>query len=114
MRPYVADPSAFDTITELHSRSMVQRYDTIYDLLEHNARIEHEFLFLMQLSMRIPELQKNEQFLYMRDFIIQYERDIRGLFSSVNQVIAHWNQFIHIKNMTIVGLILPGRTQMPI
>jgi hypothetical protein len=81
MRPYVADPKAFDSIITLHSEAMIRRYDTLYDLLEQNARIEHEFGFLMRLSMQIPILQKDEYFLYIRDFIIQYERDMRSRFA---------------------------------
>jgi hypothetical protein len=54
MRPYVADPKAFDAIIALHSEAMIRRYDALYDLLEQNARIEHEFSFLMKLSMQIP------------------------------------------------------------
>jgi hypothetical protein len=76
MRPTVADASAFDTITDLHSQAMIHRYDTIYDLLEQNARIEHEFGFLMKLSMQIPKLQKDKYFVYIRDFIMRYERDM--------------------------------------
>ena len=84
MRPYVVDDKAFDSITTLHSEAMIHRYDSIYDLLEHNSRIEHEFLFLMKLSMQIPTLQKDKYFLYIRDFIILYERDMRKSFSKFN------------------------------
>lgn len=108
MRPHVMDASAFDSITRLHSEAMVHRYDALYDLLEHNSRIEHEFSFLMKLSMQIPLIQKDKYFLYIRDFVMQYERDMKGNFASVNQAIARWNQFIMIKNLTGIGLILPG------
>jgi hypothetical protein len=102
MRPYVADPEAFSSIITLHSEAMIRRYDTLYDLLEQNARIEHEFSFLMKLSMQIPRLQKDEYFLYIRDFIIQYERDMRSHFSGVNTAVSHWNRFIMIKNMSVI------------
>lgn len=111
MRPFVADESAFDAIVWLHSESMVHRYETIYDLLEHNAHIEHEFLFLMKLSMQIPSLQKDEYFLYIRNFIIQYERDMHTRFILFNAAVRSWNRFIHIKNMTGIGYILPGSVQ---
>jgi len=108
MRPMVIDEVAFHDITELHSHAMIYRYDTIYDLLEHNARIEHEFSFLMKLSMQIPKLQKDKYFVYIRWFIMQYERDMRKNFSKVNMVIEKWNRFITIKNSTGIGIILPG------
>lgn len=109
MRPYVVDEKAFDLMTTLHSEVMIYRYDTIYDLLEHNANIHNQFLFLMQLSVRIPELQKHEYFLYVRDFIIRYERDMRGKFFAFNSAVKIWNWFIFLKNVTIIGLFLPGR-----
>jgi hypothetical protein len=108
MRPYVFDDQVFASITLLHSQAMIHRYDTIYDLLEHNAQIEHEFSFLMKLSMQIPALQKDKYFVYMRDFIMRYERDMRKNFVHVNTQIIHWNRFISLKNYTIIGLILPG------
>lgn len=109
MRPYVFDKKVFDTITGLHSEAMIHRTDTIYDLLELNARIEHEFLFLMKLSVQIPELQKDEYFLYIRDFIMRYERDMRSYFSQVNMVILAWNRFVTLKNASIIWYLLPWK-----
>jgi hypothetical protein len=114
MRPYVADPKPFDAIIALHSEAIIRRYDALYDLLEQNARIEHEFSFLMKLSVQIPTLQRDEYFLYIRDFIMQYERDMRTHFSSVNTAISQWNRFVLIKDMTGIGLILPGKEKMNI
>lgn len=100
MRPFVFDIRAFDTITQLHSQAMIHRYDTLYDLLEHNARIQHEFGFLMKLSMQIPQLQKDKYFVYMREFVIQYEHDIKKHFTVINHHIMLWNRYVSIKNMT--------------
>lgn len=109
MRPYVADESAFTDLIKLHTSVMIRKYDTIYILLEHNAKIHWEFTFLMKLSMQIPDLQKNEQFLYIREFIIKYEKYIKNNFQSYNENVEKWNKFIFIKNLTIIGLILPWR-----
>ena len=107
MRPYVVDSAAFGTITQLHSETMVQRYVSIYDLLENNARIQNEFLFLMKLSIRIPELQKDEYFLYIRDFIMHSEKDIHASFAFFDAEILRWNRFITIKNFSLIGFLLP-------
>lgn len=114
MRPYVADEKAFETITTLHSEVMIRRYDTIYDLLEYNAKIQNQFLFLMQLSAQIPELQKHEYFLYVRDFIISYERDMKANFTGFNKAVSLWNKFVFVKSWTIIGFVLPGRSQSEI
>ena len=109
MRPHVARSEAFDSITRSHTEVMIESQQSIYDLLGHNAKIQSDFTFLMQLSQAIPPLQKHEYFLYIRDFMIEYERSMRTLFASINRTIENWNRFIRIKNMTLIGLILPGK-----
>ncbi len=102
MRPYVFDEKAFNLITELHSESMIRDHSTIYNLLEHNARIHDQFLFLLKLSVHIPDLQKDAYFLYVRDFIIAYDRLMLGKFSLFNSRVAVWNRFVHLKNITLI------------
>ncbi len=114
MRPYVFDDQVFRVITQLHSDALMQRRETLYDLLEINARIEHEFVFLMKLSVQIPDLQKDEYFLYIRDFIINYEKKISSHFMQINRAIHIWNRFVSIKNLLIIGYILPGTHREPI
>jgi hypothetical protein len=114
MRESVYDAKAFGPIISLHSESMIHEYDGIYLLLEHNARIQREFLFLMKLSVQIPELQKQEYFLYIRDFIISYERLMHDRFDLYNKQIDRWNRYIQIKNATMIGYLLPGSKKMRI
>lgn len=108
MRPFIVKKEAFDSIIEVHTETMISSTDSLYDVLAHNARLQNEFLFLMKLSMHAPELQKHEYFLYIRNFIIDYERSMRARFSNMNHAIAQWNKFVHIKNVTGIGYLLPG------
>ncbi len=108
MRPYVVKPEAFDPMIRVHTETLIESSDSLYDILEHNAKLQNEFLFLMKLSVRVPELQKHEYFLYIRDFMVDYERSMRMRFSLMNSAICNWNQFIRMKNATIIGLLLPG------
>jgi hypothetical protein len=102
MRPFIAKKEAFDPIITVHTETMVSATDSLYDILSHNARLQNEFLFLMKLSMHAPVLQKHEYFLYIRDFIIGYERNMRARLAYMNHAIVAWNQFIHIKNLTLI------------
>ena len=108
MRPYISKKEAFAPIIEVHTESMISSTDSLYDILSYNARLQNEFLFLMKLSVQVPELQKHEYFLYIRDFIIEYERTMRSRFAATNEAIHDWNHFITIKNMTGIGYLLPG------
>lgn len=109
MRPFVADERNFEMLTKLHSAAMIRKYETIYVLLEHNARIYEQFSFLMKLGMQIPELQKNTQFIYIRDFLMGYEKDLKKNFLAYNIEAKKWNRFVTIKNATIIGFLLPGK-----
>ncbi len=108
MRPYVAKKESFDSIIRVHTEVMIQEFQSVYDILTHNARIQNDFLFLMQLSVHIPSLQKDEYFLYIRDFIIDYEKRMKWDFTRIQSAIEKWNWFIKIKNMTLVWYLLPG------
>lgn len=115
MRPYVVDEHlAFDLITRLHSEGIIHEYNSIPMLLEHNARINDQYAFLMRLSMAIPELQRDSYFIYIRDYVISYDRMMRKWLPAYNIVIKNWNQFIRIKNWSIIGYILPGRSKVEI
>lgn len=109
MRPYVVKKEAFDSLIKVHTDSIIESSSSLYDVLEHNARIQNEFLFLMKLSVHSKDLQKHEYFLYIRDFIIDYETNMRHRFQSMNQAIRLWNSFVHIKNATGIWWFYPGK-----
>lgn len=114
MRPFVAKEESFDSIVAIHTEAMIQECHSIYDILGLNGRLQNDFLFLMQLSVQIPELQKNEYFVYIRNFVIEYERMMRSHFGGLNKAIQYWNTFVKIKNMTVVGLVFPWRKRMEV
>jgi hypothetical protein len=109
MRPYIAKQEAFDPLIRVHMESMVESNNSLYDVLEHNAHVQNQFAFLMQLSVHSKSLQKHEYFIYIRDFILSYERDMRARFASMNSAIRLWNSFVRIKDATGIGWFLPGR-----
>jgi hypothetical protein len=108
MRPFIVKEEAFNPLISVHTDTMISSTDSVYDILSHNARLQNEFLFLMKLSVHFPDLQKHEYFLYVRDFIIGYERNMRSRFIYMNHAITRWNTFIRIKNLTLIWYLLPG------
>jgi hypothetical protein len=115
MRPHVVDEHlAFDLMTRLHSEAIIHEYDSIPMLLEHNARINDQYGFLMRLSMAIPDLQRDAYFIYIREFVMSYDRTIRSELPAYDTLIKKWNQFITIKNWSIIGYLLPGRDRVEI
>jgi hypothetical protein len=109
MKPYIVKHEAFAPLIMVHTESIIESNSSLYDVLEHNARIQNEFLFLMRLSVHSKELQKHEYFLYIRDFIIDYEKSMKVRFESMNRAIKFWNSFVRIKNATGIGWFYPGK-----
>lgn len=115
MRPYVIDPEiAFNLMVWLHSESIIHEYATIHNLLEHNARINDQYWFLMRLSMAIPPLQKDIYFLYIRDFVMSYDSMMKSELPIFNSLIKKWNIFVRIKNYTLLWYLYPGREMLEI
>ena len=113
MRPHVVDEHlAFDLMTRLHSEAIIHVYDSIPMLLEHNARINDQYEFLMRLSMAIPALQRDAYFIYIREFVMGYDRTIRSELPTYDALIRQWNLFIAIKNWSVIGYLLPGRDRV--
>jgi hypothetical protein len=109
MRSHVVKSEAFDPLIRVHTESMIESNNSLYDVLEHNARVQNEFVFLMQLSAHSKALQKHEYFIYIRDFILSYDREMKARFASMNKAIGVWNSFVRIKNITGIGWFLPGK-----
>lgn len=109
MRHHVAEKKALETIIWLHREGVLVPSKDFIDILEMNTRIQKEFLFLMKLSAHIPSLQTNTHFIYMRDFIIDAEKKIRSQFEALNDKIRDYNNFLSIKNVTLLGMIIPGK-----
>ena len=75
--------------------------------MEQNARINDQYAFLMKLSMVIPDIQKSDYFLYIRDFVMSYDVLMRREIPKFNQFVKKWNMFIRIKNTLLIGYFLP-------
>lgn len=115
MRPYVMDSNkSFNLMVKLHSEAIIHEYATIHNLLEHNARINDQYSFLMKLSMAIPELQKDIYFLYIRDFVMLYDSTMKSELPIFNSLIKKWNIFVKFKNYTIIWYFFPGTEMLEI
>lgn len=96
----------------LHKIAIISNVVSIYDLLENNSRIHREFLFLMKISVRLPNMHKNGNFLYIRDFIIFYESTIAKELLFLDSDIERYNKLLQKKDFTIIGLLFPFKKRM--
>jgi hypothetical protein len=97
----------FIELIHLHKIAIISNIWSVYDILENNGRIHREFLFLMKVSVRLRDMQKNGNFLYIRDFIIFYENTIARELLFLNSDIKKYSDLLQKKDLTIVGLLFP-------
>lgn len=112
MLRYTSYKDIFLELIQLHKISIISNIDSIYDILENNSRIHREFLFLMKVSMQMQDLNRNGNFLYIRDFIIFYENTISKELLYLNRDIEKYNDILRKKDLTIVGLLFPFKKRM--
>lgn len=50
---------------------------------------------------------KNHKFLYIREYIIDLSSDIWQKLDLYKKIVKKYNNFINIKNLTIIGIFIP-------
>ncbi|MDD2566272.1 MAG: hypothetical protein PHZ26_05965 [Candidatus Gracilibacteria bacterium] len=112
MKKYTNHPDIFEDILYLHKLGIIYSIKNIYDMLELNSRTHREFQFLMKLSAKIPELHRDGNFLYIRNYVIFYENNLEKNINSINNNFAGYNRLLKIKNLSILGLLIPYQEKM--
>ncbi len=112
MAKYTSYKDIFLELIQLHKIAIISHIGSIYDILENNSRIHREFLFLMKVSIQMQDLNKNGNFLYIRDFIIFYENTISKELLFLNGDIEKYNDVLRKKDFTIIGLLFPFKKRM--
>lgn len=109
MRKYTPYNDIFLELTHLHKIAIISNISSVYDILEINSRIHREFLFLMQVSTKIHNLNRDGNFLYIRDFITFYEDQMNKEFLYFGANIDRYNSLLNKKNLTIIGILFPWK-----
>lgn len=112
MKKYTNHPDIFEDVIYLHKLGIIYSIKNIYDLLELNSRIHREFQFLMKLSAKIPELHRDGNFLYIRNYVIFYENNLEKNMHNLNSDFAKYNRLLKLKNLSIFGLLVPYQEKM--
>ncbi|MDD2487215.1 MAG: hypothetical protein PHS92_02515 [Candidatus Gracilibacteria bacterium] len=107
MKKYVKHQDVFEEIIYLHKLGIIYNIKSVYDLLDLNNRIHKEFIFLMKLSTKIHDIQKDGNFLYIRNYVIFYEKNIEKEIEKMDVLIKKYNSYRRIKNLSVIGLFYP-------
>lgn len=107
MKKYIRFEGVFEEIIYLHKLWIIYNIKSIYDLLDLNNRIHKEFIFLMKLSAKIQELQIDWNFLYVRNYVVFYEKNIEKEIEKIDILIKKYNRYIKLKNFSIIWFLWP-------
>lgn len=107
MKKYVNYPDVFEELIHLHKLWLITNISSIYDLLSLNSRINKEFIFLMKLSAKIQDIHKDWNFLYIKNYIQFYEKDIEKEIGEISTKIENYNKLLKIKNYLLIWLLFP-------
>jgi hypothetical protein len=78
-----------------------------YEFINLESKIHHELEFLFQLFSKSPKLEKNGNFLYLKDQAIEVSQKIWEEIIIYKFMIGRYNNLLIYKNLTIIGLLFP-------
>ncbi len=107
IRRYSDVPQAFEAVLSVYERAIMLETDDLYAILESNARLTEEIRFLLKFTTRIPDLQRDGDFLAFRNSLVLYEQSIERELRMIETLIARFNRLKNLKNWTVFGLFIP-------
>ncbi len=75
--------------------------------IQVQEKIHHEINFIFQVCNKNPKVNRDANFLYLRDCIIDQSSRIEKEFNKYKKIIEIYNSFIRYKNLSLIGLIIP-------
>ncbi len=80
---------------------------SLFEMMNNNSLIHHEINFIFRISNKHPQLIKQAEFIYLRNFIIKKSNLIWKNLLIYKKTSKNLNQLIFYKNITIIWLLLP-------
>ncbi len=69
--------------------------------------IHNELNFIFKVCNKHPKINKNHNFLYVKDIIIEISFDLWKRLELYKKIVKKFNNLIFIKNITIIWLLFP-------
>ena len=107
MRKHTKKEEIFEPILTQYERAILRKSTTVFDLLEINARLQEDLLFLFRMSMKVRGIQRDGSFVYVRDFFMFLETTMRREIEDYGRLARSYNRIRRYKNFTILGLLIP-------
>lgn len=109
---YVPD-EVFKVVVGLYADAVMREFEDPYALLESSGRIQHEIQFIMTVANKHHKVNLDGNFLYVRDFLIQYETELKAAVRELAAATNRRNRVYRWKNLLVLGLALPPYSALP-
>ncbi len=114
IRSHAREDAIYEDVLALHRAAIISNSTSAYDVLENDARISREFRFLMKLSVRIPEIARDGNFIYARSLWIFHESNARRLLAELDDAIRAYESIRKSRGKTVFGLLIPMKRMFPL
>lgn len=114
IRNHADNPDIYSDVVELHRAAIVSSSHSIYDVAENDLRISREFRFLMRLSMKIPAISRDGDFLYARNLWMFHESQSKKLVDELDREIRAYESLRRSRGSTFFGLFVPVKELFPL
>lgn len=109
IRKYAPESEIYAELINLHRKAIVTNAFSVYDILETDARISGKFRFLMRISVKIPEISRDGNFLYARSLWMFYESASKDELSLLEGEIQNYEHLRKTRGRTFFAALFPVR-----
>ena len=96
----------FSEILKLRKLKFLNSKNDFTQIIQNELNIHHELNFIFKLSNKHPKIQKNEKFLLIRDLFLENASNIWDKISLYKKITKKFNNFLILKNFTIIWLFI--------
>lgn len=114
VRKYAPQDEIYSELVKLHRTAIIANVDSVYDILENDARISAKFRFLMRLSVRIREISHDGNFLYARSIWMYHENVAKGELEQMDEDIRRYETLRKSRALTLFGVFVPAKEIHPV
>lgn len=104
----------YSELVKIHRKAILTNVGSVYDVLENDVRISQEFRFLMRLSMKIREINRDGNFLYARSLWMYHENVVRSELERMDEEIRQYENLRKSRAFTLFGVFIPAKEILPV
>jgi len=81
--------------------------DSFIEIIANEALLHHELNFIFKVINKHPKIQKNWNFLYIRDLVLEKSAKIADNIELHKKITKKFNNLLKLKTLTLIWIFLP-------